>query len=679
MASGAGSASLIALNRPESKEYLSNLTTLSLPQLHDEPTTLQTQSHHLTSSLTSLTHTSYPTFLSLHRTTTALTGSLESLASSLSALLDHSLPALEDSATNWKDRTEHVLRERGRAKVVLDQHDKIRDLLDIPLLIDACVRNGYFAEALSLASHAKSLSASSSPPLILQSVLSEVHNSVTQMLLSLLATLYEPNRKLPALWKAVNFLRKMDGFGPTSPLAPLSSRSKIEVLLAAEDTIDRQEEITSEEQLALAFLIGRETCLESTLETSGNDVTRLTKDRERILEDREKEDLARYLKSYIDAWREGTYDIITQFTTIFLERSSTTTISRNGPNPPSSSKSEKEILRLHSLITTYASHALNAHLLPILSPALPKLSLALLPSLLTQLTYCSTAFARVGLDFRSLLSIMFADAILQVVSNDLHQAASKWNSRLQKAARSPPPPSASGMMSPILRERRPIATSPSKWVITPAAAASPPSPVATTTFPAPPSLSSSEGTDGVTSTERNPEANGSSSTSGGSSEPTASQSKAPQPQGPAHIPPQMLASYPPLAEHTNALLGVFNNLRLLAPTSILGDLVIVVDDVLAEGGEALLEYLQAVAGNLGLSTGVTEDEVEKRARERRIAKAFGEVYFRVFVPFVQRALVEGVYGASVTPRKGDAERERKLDTQIQQWDQLKSEALEGSA
>ena len=141
----------------------------------------------------------------------------------------------------------------------------------------------------------------------------------------------------------------------------------------------------------------------------------------------------------------------------------------------------------------------------------------------------------------------------------------------------------------------------------------------------------------------------------------------------------MLASYPPLAEHTNALLGVFNNLRLLAPTSILGDLVIVVDDVLAESGEALLEYLQAIAGNLGLSTGVTEDEVEKRARERRIAKAFGEVYFRVFVPFVQRALVEGVYGASVTPRKGDAERERKLDTQIQQWDQLKSEALEGSA
>src|SRR5437016_3803175 len=52
--------------KPNSQTYLSNLTTFGLQELLAEPTTLQTQSHHLTSSLTSLTHTSYPTFLSLH-------------------------------------------------------------------------------------------------------------------------------------------------------------------------------------------------------------------------------------------------------------------------------------------------------------------------------------------------------------------------------------------------------------------------------------------------------------------------------------------------------------------------------------------------------------------------------------------------------------------------------------
>ncbi|KAF5332544.1 hypothetical protein D9611_005148 [Ephemerocybe angulata] len=620
----------IVLNRPESKEYLSKLTEFSLKRLYGEPSTLQTQSHHLTSSLTSLTHTSYPTFLSLHKTTTALTNSLESLATSLSSLLDTSLPALEESATNWKDRTEEVLRERSRAKVVLDQHDKIRDLLDIPLLIDACVRNGYFAEALSLAAHAKSLSSSSSfqdksPPLILQSVLSEVHTSVTQMLLSLLATLYEPNKKLPALWKAVNFLRKMDGFGPNSPFASPTSKAKIQVYLSSEDIVTSEEGISSEEQIALAFLVGRETCLKSTLETVGNDVTRLTKDPERTLDDREREDLARYLKSYIDAWREGAYDIITQYTTIFLERSSSQSSIRTGHTPVTETSSalslEQETLRLHSLITTYASHALNNHLLPILSPALPKLSLGLLPSLLTQLTYCSTAFARVGVDFRSILSIMFANAILQVVTSDLRSVQAKWEQRLRKAS-GPPNASASSNSS-----RRQI-TPPSKWLVTAAAAGSPP-------VPASP----------------------------------------PQPQGPAHIPPQMLASYPPLAEHTNSLLGVFNNLRLLAPVSILPDLVTVVDEVVAEGGKGVLGYLRAFSGSLGVNynTAVTEDEVDRRKREKKIAGAVGDAWFSVFVPFVRRALVEGVYSISLADIAGkkDGGAETQLEEQVKVWEQLK--------
>jgi len=267
-----------------------------------EPPALQTQSHHLTSSLTSLTHTSYPTFLSLHQTTNALTSSLTSLSSSLDALLNSSLPSLEVCAAGWKDRTEAVLKERSKARMVLDQHDRIRDLLDIPILIDTCVRNGYFAEALSLVSHASTLTINASnkrPPLLLSSVLSEIHHSIIQMSLSLLGTLYEPNRKLPALYKVVNFLRKMDVFGPSSPFASTFSPIKSTSMPSeVEKFVDIGENISSEEQIALAFLVGRETCLKSILETCGKDVLRMTSHGD--LDEREKEDLARYLKKYIE-------------------------------------------------------------------------------------------------------------------------------------------------------------------------------------------------------------------------------------------------------------------------------------------------------------------------------------------------------------------------------------------
>ncbi|KAF5312360.1 hypothetical protein D9619_002679 [Psilocybe cf. subviscida] len=599
------------LLKPSSQTYLSNLTTLGLQELHSEPTTLQTQSHHLTSSLTSLTHTSYPTFLSLHQTTNALTTSLTSLSSSLDSLLTSSLPALEECAAGWKDRTETVLKERSKARVVLEQHEKIRDLLDIPLLIDTCVRNGYFAEALSLVSHAKSLAANasttdSSPPLILTSVLSEVHHSIMQMLLSLLSTLYEPNRKLPALWKAVNFLRKMDVFGPSSPFASVPAHLKAMQQNDTEKSMDSfGDAISNEEQIALAFLVGRESCLKSILEPAGGNVLRMINHGE--LDEREKEDLARYLKKYIDLWREGVYDVITQYSTIFLEGSSSSTLqAATTPTKSSaSSNNTQEWIRLQTLITTYASRALNTHLLPVLSPSLPFLSMTYLPSLLTQLTYCSTAFARVGLDFRGMLSTLFSHAVTEVVTSEMRTIGEKFTACFKL-------PSEADRSTSRTVNGKPKAkwNQPSKWLITPNTASLPPVPVT----PATPGTQSFH--------------------------------------SPPHIPPQILASYPPLAEHTNALLGVLNGLRLLAPTDILPTLVRALDeDVLGKEGTALYAYIKAFCADLDAKAKArqanSEDGESRIEKEKKIVMAFGQVFFGVFVPFMRRALVEGVYGAKL--------------------------------
>ena len=614
------------LRRANCQNYLSNITNFGLQELLSEPTVLQTQSHHLTSSLTTLTHTSYSTFLSLHHTTNALTSSLTSLSSSLDSLLTTSLPALEDSAAGWKDRTETVLNDRNKARVVLEQHEKIRDLLDIPILIDTCVRNGYFAEALSLASHAKTLVgnaslSSKSSPLILSSVLSEVHHSIMQMLLSLIATLYEPNRKLPALWKAINFLRKMDVFGPSSPFASAPPQAKLSVPpLDPEKPLDFiADNISNEEQIALAFLVGRESCLKVTLEACGSDISRLTQHNE--LDDREKEDLARYLKRYIDLWREGVYDIVTQYSTIFLEKPSGSSTPQQSPTKSTIDSGQPaiglEVTRLHTLITTYASRTLTAHLLPLVSPCLPLLSLPLLPSLLTQLTYCSTAFARVGLDFRGVLSLLFSHAVAEVVSHEFRTVGDKFASKFQDLSTPKDPDTKKSLLEP------------SKWLVTPAALLSPPVP----NSPSSPTFSPS---------------------SAGSA---------------PHIPPHIITSYPPLAEHTNSLLGILNNLRLLAPTNILHTLVRVLDDdVLGKGGEAVIKYIKAVFSD-NMSNGTISQEgavIDAHEKEDTVAMSTGHVYFSVFVPFMRRALVEGVYG---TPLDSNFDRgEGTLPSVVMDWE-----------
>ncbi|KAG6810959.1 hypothetical protein H0H92_009607, partial [Tricholoma furcatifolium] len=561
-------------------EYEGHLTTLSLTALLDEPGALQTQAHHLTSSLTSLTHTSYPTFLALHQTTTALSHSLADFSSSLSDLISTSLPALQDATAAWSSRTTDVLRERSKARLVLDQHDKIKDLLDIPIFIDSCVRNGYFQEALSLSSHVNTMASRPGAPPILASIHAEVDAAVAQMLVVLLGTLNEPGRKLPALWKAVNFLRKMDAFGP--------GKDRPELVLDG---------ASGEELLALAFLSGRLTCLAASLEPIARDIHRLTNSATLLaddevpssstaqLSDRDKEDIARYLKKYIDVWREGSYDILTQYSTIFLEQqhspippSRSPTRQRKGsvqppPSPTPTSASASSLLPLLS------PHLLS-HLLPLLNSTLPLLPLPLLPSLLTQLTYCATAFTRVGLDFRGLIGNIVSSVVLSAVRQGLQDAGSllahvpahghdKGKSRSSSTARKP-----------------------SEWLVTPSALDAPPLPPAESQTPPPP----------------------------------------------PHIPPQMLAAYPPLAKYTNALLGVLNALRLLAPVAIMYELVDALDRRLGQVGEELFGYLAGFVGGGGAGGAEAEE---------RVARAAGEAYVKVLVPFVRRALVEGVYGVEI--------------------------------
>jgi len=178
---------------------------------------------------------------------------------------------------------------------------------------------------------------------------------------------------------------------------------------------------------------------------------------------------------------------------------------------------------------------------------------------------------------------MIESAVLQSVGGEISDVGEKWVARVKAAMGTNNAINGKGSKASTVGKR------PSEWLIAPSFTDSP---------PAPPSLTS----------------------------------------GPAHIPPQVLASYPPLAEQTNAILGVLNSLRLLAPRRIMYGLLEVLDEALGQGGHVLCEYLE---GPLS-----TEDDTRKGGgeKERKLAKVVGEMYFRVFVPFLRRALVEGVYG-----------------------------------
>ncbi|KAI6154072.1 Dor1-like family-domain-containing protein [Pisolithus tinctorius] len=549
---------------PENAAYLTELPSLPLSDLLATPASLTTQSHTITSSLTALTHTSYPTFLSLHKSSTALLGSLSSLDSSLNALLDTALPALDDAARVFREKSgPSVIEERQKTRVVLEQQDKLHDLLDIPILIDTCVRNGLYSEALMLATHATTVLAAlctlqskegdfiSSSLQLARSLQDEVAFSLRSMRLLLLDTLFEPPKKLPAFWKAVQFLRRMQAM-PEDELALTFASARIECLRSALQNLERDAGVSGA----------------ATFDVNDNITGPTAEDREKQL-DRQADDVARFLKKYIDAWREGAYDIITQYTTIFLERSHV-----GGPSPSSSTAQPNPVIK-QTLLPTLLSL-----LLPPLRTHLRRAYPHLAP-LSTQLAYCSSAMARVGMDFRALLSQLLTQAVVDGFTRDLRIGANReWSLTLSKYT--------SGKNK---------SAAPSTWLVSAV------QPL--------PSLST-----------------------------LVTQSSAP-----AHIPPEILTSFPPLAVSLNTYLRSLNRLRLFVPVNAVNGVINALESSLSKAGQELFTY--------AVECGASDKELD-------ILRAGGAAYARVMAPFLRRAVVEGVFRA---PRSSQGDGDERMQTE----------------
>ncbi|QRW22231.1 hypothetical protein RhiXN_09818 [Rhizoctonia solani] len=387
------------LSQSIAQSYLKHLSALDLQSIRLEPSALASESSQLRTELTNLCHDQHSTFLTVHSTTRDLDHSFGSLDESLGKLLTV-LPDLESQCRAFAASTREIQQSRSRASLVLEQHDKLLDVLTIPQLIEMCSRNGNYAEALDLAAHAATLANRFPDIQVICDVAAEAEAGVRSIRATLLMTLRE-HAKLPVLAKAVGLLRRMKALG--------------------------------EDELALAFLTGRVANLNASLasiERDGAD---------------QLEESARYLKRYIDVFRENLHEIVTQFSTIFLERPYTDSV-QTGSIP---------ILQVHTHLLGEVAHHVIELLRSVLSFTLPHISdPSALNALLSQLSYCGSAFARIGLDFRSMLPTIFEQAVVTGVTKTLKQGSSAFSQRLQQRQKS--------QKLPML------------WLITPEQASNPP-------------------------------------------------------------------------------------------------------------------------------------------------------------------------------------------------------------
>ncbi|KAI9362716.1 oligomeric Golgi complex subunit 8 [Pilaira anomala] len=257
------------------RDYLTKLTSLPLEELLHEPSALREEQAKAKRDAQNLAFRDYPSFLHAQTCRHEAEETLDGLHAHLGEFL-LSVPELQQACQEFAEHAKDLKEERGKITSVLEHQNVLTDLLEIPQLMETCVWNGYYSEAMDLASHVRLLQVRY-PLSVIKSIQDQVQASSDLMLVQLISHLRKPIR-LAAAMNVVGFLRRMDVFG-------------------------------SEFELQMVFLRCRDDFLQQRLIRIKRDMSEDVRQR--------SVDAFEYLKRYVDVMREQMFEIGTQYISIF--------------------------------------------------------------------------------------------------------------------------------------------------------------------------------------------------------------------------------------------------------------------------------------------------------------------------------------------------------------------------
>jgi hypothetical protein len=360
-----------------SSAFLAHLAELPVEALQSsEPQNLAQASHSLLLSLQGLSRKSHKAIVESAAGHASLRERLPTLNQKATDLCQ-AVPRLEAQAETFstafsKAGESQMLARRRQALRLLQNSERLVGVMELPPLLTSAVLTNptTYSSTLDLYAHVRRLASLYPDSALVTSVLGEADAAIRQMAADMIATLRTPSLKLAAALRTMGWLKR---------IVP-----------------DLVQGVPVEDALPAMFLVSRLCTLGDTLDAL--DPLRKLADDEKVRQSKAShawsggQQAERYLKRYIEVFREHSFNIVSVFKSLSTSFGS------------SSGDSDDQLRPLPTPLATLPLHLVEM-LATTLRTYLPTVKdQASRESILTQMLYCASSLGRLGADFGMLLA-----------------------------------------------------------------------------------------------------------------------------------------------------------------------------------------------------------------------------------------------------------------------------------